>query len=570
MGQQFLDLEGTKILANKIKEGERKVAMVGSDNTDSNGWYKVARQTCSGFGDTNITFMVTSTYGNYNFGQLQLQIRSDDTSISCKRLSWITRTGLDPNHYIVLINGMTWTLYAYQPSSRYGRICFEILSMSNINGKDMSWTLDFKNNNTKESTTPNATVKSSDGATVNHANTTSKLQTARTINGVSFDGSSNISINSMTTGSNITLFADSDSSSTTEYASIKAGGNELKITSSGGGSSPVKNNNNLTFNGNVVYHTGKKPTPSEIGASPSNHNHDDRYYTESEIDGKLNSKLNTSGGTMTGALNLANNTWNKAGDDVFFGDKDVAGHFCIKAVNASANTGIALFPQNGNFVQTMTTNGNGELTINGNIRGELIGASSLLRTRYTVPSETGSQMPAVGAGTLSFSEAYNNGFPYNYGNVITAVGASATGCSQLFMGWTGVQDGLEAPLYYRNKRDNENALWSEWSRIATTSTTKLTPLNGWGKFYLQPRISKSGNIVTFSGRIRGGITTINTVVFEGIPEKYRPEQGIYFPVYNPNGSFLGAFSVLESGEVRIQKALSSNEDVCINISFSIL
>ena len=35
-------------------------------------------------------------------------------------------------------------------------------------------------------------------------------------------------------------------------------------------------------------------TASEVGASPTGHTHDDRYYTESEIDSKLKSKLSTS------------------------------------------------------------------------------------------------------------------------------------------------------------------------------------------------------------------------------------------------------------------------------------
>ena len=35
-------------------------------------------------------------------------------------------------------------------------------------------------------------------------------------------------------------------------------------------------------------------TASEVGASPTGHTHDDRYYTESEIDSKLNGKLSTS------------------------------------------------------------------------------------------------------------------------------------------------------------------------------------------------------------------------------------------------------------------------------------
>lgn len=156
----------TQSSLNSWDDGVRKIVFVGSDAESSNGWYKVASQTCSGYGDTNITFMVTSTYANYNVGILQLQIRSDSTNITCRRLSWLSRIGLDINHYIVKISGMTWTLYAYQPNARYGRLAFEILSMSDINKKNMLWTLTFSDNAIKETTTPTATVKSSDGSTV--------------------------------------------------------------------------------------------------------------------------------------------------------------------------------------------------------------------------------------------------------------------------------------------------------------------------------------------------------------------------------------------------------------------
>ena len=40
------------------------------------------------------------------------------------------------------------------------------------------------------------------------------------------------------------------------------------------------------------------------GKANSSHVHDDRYYTENEIDTKLASKLNVSGGTLTGQLNI--------------------------------------------------------------------------------------------------------------------------------------------------------------------------------------------------------------------------------------------------------------------------
>ena len=47
--------------------------------------------------------------------------------------------------------------------------------------------------------------------------------------------------------------------------------------------------------------------------------------------------LKRSGGTMGGALNLANDTLNLAGDDCYFGDQDIAGGFCLKGANGTTN-----------------------------------------------------------------------------------------------------------------------------------------------------------------------------------------------------------------------------------------
>lgn len=65
-----------------------------------------------------------------------------------------------------------------------------------------------------------------------------------------------------------------------------------------------------------------------------------------------NDALLKSGGTMTGALNLANYVLNTAGDDSYFGDFNVAGHFCVKGKNG--NTGIHFTTYNQN---TNTTGG---------------------------------------------------------------------------------------------------------------------------------------------------------------------------------------------------------------------
>ena len=58
--------------------------------------------------------------------------------------------------------------------------------------------------------------------------------------------------------------------------------------------------------------------------APSAHNHDGSY-------------LKLSGGSLTGALNLANGTLNLAGDDCYFGDQNIAGGFCLKGANGTTN-----------------------------------------------------------------------------------------------------------------------------------------------------------------------------------------------------------------------------------------
>lgn len=146
----------------------RQTCFVGSDSGSSSGWYKVASQTMSGYGDSNIMFAVTSTYGNYYTGIFSLQIRSDNTSIQCPKAEWLVRSGFSADSIKIVISGMTWTMYVNRLVPQYGRIMFEVLTQSSINEKSSGLTM--YNTNTKESVTPNATKTSSDGGTVNYAN----------------------------------------------------------------------------------------------------------------------------------------------------------------------------------------------------------------------------------------------------------------------------------------------------------------------------------------------------------------------------------------------------------------
>ena len=149
--------------------GRRKTAMIGSDETGDQKWYKVAEQTCSSCGNQNITFMVTATYANNHYGLLQLKIRSNNTEIYCPTFGWLTRTGFPTQDFIIVIDGMKWTLYAKQ-ANRYGRIIFEIISSSSINSNVDTWSLFYNNNTTFETISPTPTVVSSDISNVKSAN----------------------------------------------------------------------------------------------------------------------------------------------------------------------------------------------------------------------------------------------------------------------------------------------------------------------------------------------------------------------------------------------------------------
>ena len=90
--------------------------------------------------------------------------------------------------------------------------------------------------------------------------------------------------------------------------------NSLTVKLNGG---TTEGTNLFTFNGSAAK--SMNITPSAIGASASGHTHDDRYYTETEVDTKLSEKANSSHGNHVPPTQTANNatflrndnTWQK-------------------------------------------------------------------------------------------------------------------------------------------------------------------------------------------------------------------------------------------------------------------
>ncbi len=69
-----------------------------------------------------------------------------------------------------------------------------------------------------------------------------------------------------------------------------------KLDKTGGTVTGTINATNLQVGGANVYTTSRKPTSSDVGASPIGHSHDDRYFTEAEMNEKLKAKVNVESG----------------------------------------------------------------------------------------------------------------------------------------------------------------------------------------------------------------------------------------------------------------------------------
>ena len=149
----------------------------------------------------------------------------------------------------------------------------------------------------------------------------------------------------------------------TEKNTWNAKASTAVVSTTANGLMPKRNGNaSYIFTGDGVWKslawdliTGKPST-----FAPSAHNHDGSY-------------LKLSGGSLTGALNLANGIWNKIGDDVYIGDSNQAGCLCIKGVNA--DSGIAFVNKDNTVQIAKLTYAGGNLISSAKIQANLAGTA---------------------------------------------------------------------------------------------------------------------------------------------------------------------------------------------------
>ncbi|MGT6462951.1 hypothetical protein [Escherichia coli] len=250
-------------------------------------------------------------------------------------------------------------------------------------------------------------VKVGGGITGNltgNADTATKLKTARTIGGVSFDGSANIDLPGVNKTGN---------QSTTGNAATAT---KLQTARTIGGVS-FDGSANIDLPG--VNKTGNQSTTGNAATAT-----------------KLQTARTIGGVAFDGTANINLPGVNIAGNQ-----------------NTTGNAATATKLQTARTINGVKFDGSANISI----------PTITSRGRVTALTST-----TQGATTgLQMYEAYNNGYPSAYGNVLHLKGAAAAGEGELFIGWSGTS-GAHAPVHVRSRRDTDTASWSEWAQVYTS------------------------------------------------------------------------------------------------------
>ncbi|WP_230887442.1 phage tail protein [Escherichia coli] len=242
------------------------------------------------------------------------------------------------------------------------------------------------------------------GTLTGNADTATKLKTARTIGGVSFDGSANIDLPGVNKTGN---------QSTTGNAATAT---KLQTARTIGGVS-FDGSANIDLPG--VNKTGNQSTTGNAATAT-----------------KLQTARTIGGVSFDGSANINLPGVNIAGNQ-----------------NTTGNAATATKLQTARTINGVKFDGSANISI----------PTITSRGRVTALTST-----TQGATTgLQMYEAYNNGYPSAYGNVLHLKGATAAGEGELFIGWSGTS-GAHAPVHVRSRRDTDTASWSEWAQVYTS------------------------------------------------------------------------------------------------------
>ena len=161
---------------------------------------------------------------------------------------------------------------------------------------------------------------------------------------------------------------------------------------------------------------------------------------------------------------------------------------------------------------------------------------------------------AIGTPGLSLQQAYNNGYPTTYGNVLSIGGH---GDGQILAGWSGSNNGIER-LYYRNRRDMCDT-WSAWKAIAFTDDSNALSAYPVGVIYISTSSPSPASLFggtwesIASERVLMGVSSSHgagSTVSAGLPNI----KGAVLDTWHGSGpSGSGALSVAVNGRSAVRK-----------------
>lgn len=322
--------------------------------------------------------------------------------------------------------------------------------------------------------------------TSGNAASATKLQTARRIGGVAFDGTADIALpgvnatgNQNTTGNAATATklktavtiggVSFDGSASISLPGVDAAGNQ---STSGNAGSATKLETARTIGGVSFDGTANIDLPGVNKAGTQNTSGNAATAT------KLQTARKIGGVAFDGTVDIALPGVNAAGNQNTTGNAatatklqtpitiggvsfDGSASINLPGVNAtgnqstSGNAATATKLQTARKINGVAFDGTKDISFTANVIASKGRVTALANA--TQGSNTGIQM----------YEAYSNGYPTAYGNVMHLKGASASGEGEILIGWSGTS-GAHAPAYLRSRRDATDAKWSEWAQIYTS------------------------------------------------------------------------------------------------------
>lgn len=216
------------------------------------------------------------------------------------------------------------------------------------------------------------------------------------------------------------------------------------------------------------YSTSNKPTPVDIGASPSNHVHDDRYYTETESDNKFATKDQIS---QAGYGDMLKSVYDKDGNGIV--DKATITHRLYRHDYENEDV-YYISPYwtgntNGWRIGAYNTSSDEQTNIH-KVSVDKADYADYIKMDANKPA---TDLPSTWATGMYYTQVYSNGYPCTYGSLLTIKGTSGESAVQLCLEWSG-SDGGRGGAWIRSKRDCGVDVWSPWSRLWSEKSKPLT------------------------------------------------------------------------------------------------